>query len=54
MDKCNIFEMYQDEIELAKLIRTICHPLDDDKQYFMAVVETDKQDYLFNPTPLSV
>ena len=47
MDKYNIIEMYQEEIEIAKLIWTICHLQDDDKQDVMDVVEIDKQVYLF-------
>ena len=51
MDKYDTTEIYQDRIELAKLIRTICHLQDDDKQYVMAAVETNKQVYMFYQAP---
>ena len=47
MDIYGIIEIYQDMIELAKLIRTICHLQYDDKQDAMTTVETNKQVYLF-------
>ena len=43
MDKYNIFETYQYVIELAKLILTIYHLQDGDKQDVTAAVEYDKQ-----------
>ena len=51
MDTYNEIETDQDMIELANMIRDICHLQDDDKQDVMAVVEIDKQVYLFCKQP---
>ena len=47
VDKYNVIETYQDEIEIAKMIRNICHLQDENIQGVMVAVEMDKQLYLF-------
>ena len=51
MDTYGVIETDQDSIELSKLIWTICHLQDDYKQDIMAVVETNKQVYIFYQAP---
>ena len=46
MENCKTTDMDQYFIDLSKLIRSDRHPQDDDKQYFMVAVETDKQVYM--------
>ena len=42
MGKYDIIKTDKDGIEISKLIRTICHLQDDDKQDIMSAVETNK------------
>ena len=42
MGKYDIIKIDKDGIEISKLIRTICHLQDDDKQDIMSAVETNK------------
>ena len=51
MDMHDAIEIDQDGIEISKLISSICHLQDDDKQYGMVMVESDKQVYLFYQPP---
>ena len=47
----DLIETNQDEIEIANLIRSICHLKCEDKQDVMDAVETDKHVYLFYQGP---
>ena len=51
MDKYENTEIYQYGIEIAKLIRTICHLQDGNKQDVMDEVKTDKQVFMFYQAP---
>ena len=51
MDTYDTIEMDQYRIDIAKLIRTICHLQDYDKKYFMAEVETNKK-YIYFIIPI--
>ena len=51
MDTYDVVEMDQDRIEISKVICTIYHLQDDDKQDVMESVETDKQLYLLYQAP---
>ena len=42
-----MIEVDQDGIEPANMIRTMCHPQDDDKQDAMTVVGKNKQLHMF-------
>ena len=53
MDTFNIIKTNKDGVDISKLIWTICHQQDGDKQDFMVGVETYKQVYLFLSVPLS-
>ena len=51
MDTYDAIKIDQDGIELANPFQTIYHPQDDDIQGIMAVVETNKQVYMFYQAP---
>ena len=51
MDTYDANEKDQDGIEIAYMIWNICHLQDDEKQYAMDAVETDKQVRLFYQSP---
>ena len=53
MDTYNEIETDQDMIELANMIRDICHLQDDDKQDVMAAVKTNRKVCLFYQAPIS-
>ena len=47
MDTYNTIKINQDGIKIAKIIRSVCHLQENDKQDVMVAVETNKQVYLF-------
>ena len=51
MDKYYAIETYQDGIELANLIRNICHTQGDNKQDVMAALETNNKVYMLYQSP---
>ena len=47
MDNYGVIKTDQDGIKLSKIIHSVCHLQDDNKQDIMAAAKTNKRVYLF-------